>query len=618
MVSPLRARPLFLALLLSPFLVATTAQAADAQQAGRDPALDSILARIARSGNGTSSELFYELARGRDDEAFARLREGLVHATDESLAVAAFGACALFKGTPLANRVASWLAKQSFKAEKTSHQVAATRALTYFWMDEETALTRVVRNHPSPRCRAIALEPLIAGLVTRGDRASCKVLFENADVSGPARTAVLGALFRFDSNAARNYLAGRLRERRLDVERKLVLLDLFEHSEERNVLTAIEKCLGDPSDEVRLRAIEVLGPRGDGEFAARLKKIAQQGDENFIIDAIMLLASQREGDPTWALELYGFTQSQSPSVRLGAARALARVPTQDALTLLHGLLRDPDPRVRNAALEPIVARRQPRSIPKLIAALGGAGGLHAEELAQDLRLFTGLDLGRSQKRWEAWFEAEGSEFQMPTREEALAAEQARRKRRNTVGEGRTASFYGLRIESDRVAFVIDTSGSMSAPAGGRFTRSEQRGTTRLNVAKQELTHALRQLLDGVRFNVFSFSTDVSAFEPRMVELGANTRAKAMRETEGWTANGGTAIYDALVRALADDETDTIYLLTDGEPTMGIITEVGEIRRRVMELASLRGVRIHGIAIGQESELLRWLADDTGGRYVEIL
>ena len=60
------------------------------------------------------------------------------------------------------------------------------------------------------------------------------------------------------------------------------------------------------------------------------------------------------------------------------------------------------------------------------------------------------------------------------------------------------------------------------------------------------------------------------------------------------------------------------IITDGEPTMGKVQEPNEIRRRIGELTRLRKVKIHGIAIGRSSRLLRWLAEDSGGQYVQIL
>lgn len=576
-----------------------------------------LLEEIRARRDAVSSQTFYELAAARDAEAFGALREGLEFVEDQGAVDAGFGAASLFRGTTLEARVVDWLVDTAFRSERKTHQLAAARALRYFWRTDERALLRVLKNHPREACRAAVLPPLLPQLVAKGDRSSCKLVLENVLLETRSeRAAALAALRGFDSSSCRELLARRLREQSLATERKLLLLDLFAEDDTDFVLAAVEKRLGDPLDAVRLRAIEVLGRQRDGETLRHLEKVAQYGDEAFVVGAITLLASQREADRAWVEQLYGFTSNQSPIVRLGATRALGRLPTQDALTLLHRLLLDEDRRVQLAALEAVGAKRQQRSISRLIAALAVSDGISAAELARQLRLFTGLDHGSSAARWRAWFEAEGASFQMPTRAEAERLEAERAARRNEVGDLRTASFYGLRIQSDRVTFVIDLSGSMAAPASGRGTTARAR--TRLAVAKEELRGALSQLLYGVRFNLISFSSDTDALAPRLIELDAETRMSALERIEGWAAHGGTAVYDGLTRALDDPETDTIYLLTDGEATMGEVTSPKEIRRRIGELCKLRGVRIHGISIGRRSGLLKGLAKDTGGQYVEIL
>jgi HEAT repeat protein len=592
--------------------------AATAQSRGRAE-LEPLVERARERGDRGTSQLFYELASGRDAPAFAALRDALEFVEDQSLARAAFGAAALFRGSSLEGTVVDWLSSQTFRSTRPTHQLAAAGALTYFWRDHAGALLRVLQNHPSSACRSSVLGPLQAQLVAKGDLASCKLVFENARLDGRSdELALSAALIAFESRSTRSYLAGQLRLQSLDTPRKLLLLRHFALSDEPEVLQAIEKRLGDPIDEVRLAAMELLATQRDGATLARLERIAKFGDEAFVVRAIETLATKREADSAWIEELYGFTRDQSDAVRLGAVKALGRLQTQDALTLLHRLLSDKDRTVRMTALTEIGAKRQLRSVPRLIEALTVSDGLQAEELARWLRLFTGEDHGSSATRWRAWFEDQGADLRLPTLAEAERLENERLVRRSALGELRTASFYGLRIDSDHVAFVIDLSGSMEDRAGGRTTSTAERGKTRLDVAKEELRNALRQLLNGVMFNIITFRGEVEAMHPELIELGAETRAAATVELEGWRASGGTALYDGLMRAFQDPDTDTIYLLTDGEPTMGELTEAAEIRRRVGELSRLRSVRIHGVSIGRESELLRWLARDSGGQYVEIL
>ena len=77
---------------------------------------------------------------------------------------------------------------------------------------------------------------------------------------------------------------------------------------------------------------------------------------------------------------------------------------------------------------------------------------------------------------------------------------------------------------------------------------------------------------------------------------------------------GTNVFDTLEAALKDRRIDTIYLLTDGVPTRGRITEPGAILEEIGIQNRLRGVTIHCIAFGEESKFLEDLAKQNGGQY----
>ena len=72
--------------------------------------------------------------------------------------------------------------------------------------------------------------------------------------------------------------------------------------------------------------------------------------------------------------------------------------------------------------------------------------------------------------------------------------------------------------------------------------------------------------------------------------------------DGQRAAGGTNVYDALAAAFDDDRIDTIYLLTDGDPSAGEIVDAGTLREEVARWNSIRGIRIHCIAVGKDSPL----------------
>ena len=78
--------------------------------------------------------------------------------------------------------------------------------------------------------------------------------------------------------------------------------------------------------------------------------------------------------------------------------------------------------------------------------------------------------------------------------------------------------------------------------------------------------------------------------------------------------GATNVHAALERAFADAEVDTIFLLTDGQPSAGFLVAPEAILREVRRWNVGRGVRIHTVAIGGRSDFLERLAADSGGEH----
>jgi HEAT repeat protein len=606
-------RPLLpvLLLALAPAAPAEVPAAPAEAQDGR-----ALLERALELGDRAPSELHYRIAAPRDAEAFARLKEALAPLRDPGTLRAGYGACAVFRGAAIEVSVRNWLARQAFRAGSAAEQVAAVEALTYYWRDAGDELLRVLRGHSLRECRELALEPLLPRLVAAGDRESCRLVLENLDTRGWRRSALLGAVARFDDLEAEAAMASVLRAPGSSRALKLLLLDAFGERESEVARTAIERRLEDADDRVRLRALQLVAARRDPADHERLERLALAGAPDFALEAMLAIAEARSGDEQFLLELYAHTQSQEEIARRAAAAALSRIPTRDALSLLHRLLRDAELEVRLEALEGLERLRQPASIPRLIDSLGGPRELFTHRAVRVLRMITGEDHGVSRERWQAWFEREGSAFQPPTLAEARRREAERLARRDPGSGGTSASFYGLPVEGTRVTFVLDVSGSMDELASGRGTTAGRR-STRLEVARTEVAASLDQLLDGVRFNLITFASDVRALAPKLLELGPRSRAKARDAVGSWRAGGGTALFDGLRRALAEPDVEEVFLLTDGVPTEGEAVEEDDILARVQELVGGRGVKIHGVAIGQRSGLLRRLAQATGGHYTEI-
>jgi Ca-activated chloride channel family protein len=149
-----------------------------------------------------------------------------------------------------------------------------------------------------------------------------------------------------------------------------------------------------------------------------------------------------------------------------------------------------------------------------------------------------------------------------------------------------------RILAKDVTFVLDTSGSMG-----------ERG--KLDQAKRALRFCLANLNASDRFEVIRFSTEAEALFDGLVEATAANRRRAEEFVDGFRPIGGTAIQDALRRALeparSQGRSDRPYLvvfMTDGKPTIGS-TNDDEIVTQARKATGERLVRIFCFGIGTD-------------------
>ena len=250
----------------------------------------------------------------------------------------------------------------------------------------------------------------------------------------------------------------------------------------------------------------------------------------------------------------------------------------------------------------------------LIARMDVETGRLGSDVHAALVGITALDLGRRSEAWQRWWAGEGATFQVPGEREAQRALDERAAKKDRGGTtAQPEDFYEIQVESERVVFVLDTSGSMRKPVQtvGRIERS------RMDVAKEQLTQVVRSMPEGTLFNVVFFEETVKALSRKTLEMNRSNRQKALRFVRDQYAIGGTALYPALELAFQDPLVDTVYLLSDGAPTVGELTDIEEIRAEVARWNAARHVKVHGVSMGQDSTLLQWLCQDTGGTYKRV-
>ena len=209
------------------------------------------------------------------------------------------------------------------------------------------------------------------------------------------------------------------------------------------------------------------------------------------------------------------------------------------------------------------------------------------------------------KGWESWYD-ENSDFEP----DAEAVANAIADEENDPRKADEKAYYDIPVTSSRIVFIIDTSGSMTAP----ITGYEGGQTTRLERAKHELGGLLRELPDSTAFNIISFNTEVSAWQNSGM-LMANE--KGVMNAVGYVANlqtaGRTSANQALTMAIEfNAEADTIYFLTDGAPSDA---SPEQIIANVEKLNRFQRAKIHCIGLGGGfGGFLQALADQNDGEF----
>lgn len=177
----------------------------------------------------------------------------------------------------------------------------------------------------------------------------------------------------------------------------------------------------------------------------------------------------------------------------------------------------------------------------------------------------------------------------------------------------TAShYYGIDIYAKRLLFVIDRSGSMKDIVAGQ---------SRIQRAKRELITAINGLDERCEFSIVIFDNNITAWRDELVEANDDNKRNAIRFVEYLAAGKTTNTYGALRRALDfDPQLEAIFLLTDGQPTTGLILNPTAILRDILGRNETQNITINTIAINVEPLMeifLRNLCKPSDGEFRKV-
>lgn len=377
----------------------------------------------------------------------------------------------------------------------------------------------------------------------------------------------------------------------------------------------VRKGLNDKDVDVALATIYAVAERKDREAVEDMEKLLKKTKDDSIRQALLSgLSSIYDGENAWVERLVVFAGDENVDLRNAALVEVTRLGRRNMVDLFKERLGHADWSTRLIALKGLEGQRDASLLAPIVEQMKAETGRMAIEFGDALFRLTGESFGKNAAIWERWIkDQKGSITILAESDLEKVVEEADEKRLKQVSD---AEFFGIRIESHRVLFIIDVSGSMNEPVRMRYV--DEPGESRMDVAKRELAKAIKALDDNALFNIAPFSGGVESWSDGGIATSKKaTREDALEYVGRLGAGGGTNLYGSLEFAFKDLDIDTIFVLSDGEPSVGDITDPQLIREAVQKMNSTRNVIINSIAIGSSLEILQWLAEDSGGSYVDI-
>jgi Mg-chelatase subunit ChlD len=201
------------------------------------------------------------------------------------------------------------------------------------------------------------------------------------------------------------------------------------------------------------------------------------------------------------------------------------------------------------------------------------------------------------------------------------------------------------VQGSRIVFVLDLSGSMDWPMDEKDANGKSTKLIRLDFAKRELNRAMDVISPNSQFNLVTFNGDdeAEAWSKEFVTANEKNRERFRRHVASLKARGGTNLWSGLEQALSikgqtygsryATAADEVFILSDGAPSVGQVTDPIEILRLVQECNRFANVRINTVFINsppppdqpqveremsiKPEELMRRMATQNGGQFREL-
>jgi hypothetical protein len=381
-----------------------------------------------------------------------------------------------------------------------------------------------------------------------------------------------------------------------------------------------EQALHDSDSDVRAGVARVLGGLRDAEARVRLE--AALDDRAWEVRSEAAGALERIGDAACVPVLVAHLGEKQPKAWIAIADALAALSPErltEATLPLAQRLDDPRWQVRLTAARALAAVGTEACLDLLIERFAKENGRLKKEFHAALRGVTGDDLGPRAATWATWWKTQKDlHGGLPPAPPEPVAPTPGETRYADPNEGKRPEddphYYGRRVYSRSVCFVLDTSGSMELNMKVRPEDTRRLGDlpsqgTRDEIAKKALRDALYKLDPRTKVRLVFFGSRVKLWKNDLQPATPANVAAAEDALRNARPEGETNFHGALKAALGlhekatttarlEDIPDTVYFLTDGRPTDGEITSMPELVSWFAHLNRFAKVELHIIALGE--------------------
>jgi hypothetical protein len=400
--------------------------------------------------------------------------------------------------------------------------------------------------------------------------------------------------------------------------------------------------LARPEDGARHRPIwrESLAAQDADVRAAAAAALARRGTADDFSALVTALAADSEGQSIAALAGALLTSIQRfggavPAEQRHAAATAASGALGKSVWRVDMVLADLLEGTRDlAAVEPLIGILE-RYItdPKAVRS-GALSGVLRHRAQEALVALTGASFPIEEpQRWREWFDGNRGSLK-------IADKPASRSAGST-----TTGFFGIPVRGSRVIFVIDLSLSMEASIkriGGGTADGASEYTSRLEVAKDQVWNAIERMDENSSFDIVVFSQASRSWQGKLILASEANKKKARKFIDELALEPYTNLWAGIMNAFEfapgsnaaanEFQLDELFVLSDGAPTIGEITDPHEIIELVTDANATKKVRINTVFLQGEgsnmdpdvkpgqmgpAELMEEIAKRNGGTFVKL-